>query len=77
MKRRILVSAVAVLAFALGMSALGDSAALGMGKGPKCTKELFCDPTNCEQLVCQGNPPCPTPGKCECVVMPGCARAGG
>ena len=44
----------------------------GKGKGPQCHQELFCNPQQCEQLVCQGNPPCPSHPQCECAPIPSC-----
>jgi hypothetical protein len=37
---------------------------VGKGKGPKCTREVFCDPL-CEIKVCNGNS-C----ECECIPVP-------
>ena len=76
--RRTWILSVPVTVLVLGLAALVSDVSLGgngQGKGPKCKQELFCNPQRCEQLVCQGNSPCPSHPQCECAPIPGCTPA--
>ena len=89
MRRRTWILSVPVTVCVLGLTALQqpflqptseqDADALlggnGKGKGPQCKQELFCNPQQCEQLVCRGNAPCPSHPQCECAPIPGCTPA--
>jgi hypothetical protein len=52
----------------VGDPSIGTLDGNGKGKGPKCGREVFCLPQNCEQIYCPNSNPC----KCYCVPIPNC-----